>query len=76
MDAIVKKREVKSVDSELYSDLLDQNKSVFYRAAKRVFDFVAALGLSVLILIPFAIVALIVSLILLLYVWFRFKFSR
>ncbi len=61
MDAIVKKREVKSVDSEVYSDLFAQNKSIFYRVAKRVFDFVAALGLSVLILIPFTIVALIVS---------------
>lgn len=62
MDAIVKAREVRITDDEVYAVLLNRKRSIVYRIVKRVFDFVAALCVSIVILIPFTLVALIISL--------------
>ena len=62
MDAIVKKREVQVVENDVYAELLNRKRSIVYRIVKRVFDFVASLCVSIIILIPFSIVALIISL--------------
>lgn len=63
MDAtIIKDRETQAVDNVLIDKLVNRKTSLTYRVVKRVFDFVAALCVSVVILIPFTLVALIISL--------------
>ena len=62
MSTIVKEREVQTFDSGAYAELLIQKRSIVYRIIKRIFDFVASLCVALIILIPCAVIALIISL--------------
>ncbi|WP_303837466.1 sugar transferase [Ruminococcus flavefaciens] len=62
MSTIVKERELQTFDSETYAELLTQKRSIMYRIIKRIFDFVASLCVALIILIPCAFIALIISL--------------
>lgn len=63
MDAtLIKEREIQVDENDVYAELLNRKRSIVYRIVKRVFDFVAALCVSIVILIPFTLVALIISL--------------
>ena len=59
---ILKEHEKQAVENDNISEIFDCKRSLFYRIVKRVFDFSASFCVAFLILIPFAIVALIVSL--------------
>ena len=63
MDAtFVKEREVQTGDNEMDTESFKRNRSFVYRVVKRIFDFVVSLCISVVILIPCIVIALIISL--------------
>ena len=63
MDAtIIKDRETQGVDNVLIDKLVNRKTSLTYRVVKRVFDFVASLCATIVLLIPVAVVALIIFL--------------
>ncbi len=59
---IIKDRKTQIVDNERLERIINRRTSFAYRIVKRVFDFISSLCVAIILLIPVAVVAIIISL--------------